>query len=91
MCATLFYVEQTRNLTLHLPERLLKRMKVLAATRETSVSAIVREMMEDLVEREDAYHQAMTRHIAMMRNAKDRGTAGTFTWTRDSLHERSGS
>lgn len=81
-------MDETRNLTLSLPARLLRRAKVVAAERGTSVSAIVRRSLEDLVEREDGYDDARRRAVARMENAPDLGTGGTITWTRDSLHER---
>lgn len=81
-------MEDVQNVTLSLPKRLLKRAKVIAAQRETSVSRILSRLLEEFVEREDDYEQARRRAMARMRRGWDLGTGGRATWTRDELHER---
>ena len=49
------------NITLKLDRVLLKKMKILAAKRETSISALVTIQIEELVKREGGYEQAMKR------------------------------
>jgi hypothetical protein len=44
--------------------------------------------LQDLVKDRDDYEQARERALELMRNAKNLGTRGRITWTRDSLHER---
>lgn len=78
----------TQNVTLSLPKRLLKRAKVIAAERETSVSRILTQLLEDFVSREDDYEQARRRQKALMARGLNLGTGGTRTWTRDELHDR---
>lgn len=75
-------------MTLSLPKQLLRRVKVLAARRDTSVSRLMTELLEGLVAREDDYERARRRHKAIMARGLNLGTGGKITWTRDELHER---
>lgn len=77
-----------QNITLSLPKDILKRVKHLAVERQTSVSGLMVEMLEDLVRREDAYAQARERQLALMEKGFNLGTYGQANWTRDELHER---
>jgi predicted transcriptional regulator len=91
LCATLIYVEvimATRNITLALPEEVLKQVKIIAAKRETSVSAMLREKLKELVQEEDEYSQAMREALEALEHGFELGTYGKATWTRDELHER---
>lgn len=78
----------TRNITLALPEELLKEAKIIAAKRETSVSALLRERLEELVREESGYAAAMRGALDALERGYDLGTHGEATWTRDELHER---
>jgi len=53
-----------RNLTLSLPEELIRSAKVLAAKRGTSLSAMVRDSLERLVGSQDEYQAAAERILA---------------------------
>lgn len=44
---------ETQNITLSIPKQLLRKVKRIAVERDTSVSALLRQMMVDLVEKED--------------------------------------
>ena len=85
---TLFFVDDVQNITLSLPRALLKRVKRLAADRETSVSALMTEALTRVVGEESRYAAAQKRLIQAMRSARSLGTHGRSTWTRDELHER---
>ena len=78
---------ETRNITLALPKWLLRRVKILAAEQETSVSRLLSETLEEIVTRNDAYEQAREKARRLLRNPPDLGTFER-TWTRDELHER---
>jgi hypothetical protein len=81
--------EEKQNVTLALPKRLLRRVKVAAAERDTSVSAILTRLLEDFVRsNEDDYERAKRHAVAAMKKGYDLGTHGKRTWTRDELHER---
>ncbi|MBD0022988.1 ribbon-helix-helix protein, CopG family [Gordonia pseudamarae] len=76
-----------RNITLSLPEELVRKAKVLAAERDTSVSALVAELVEHMAGGVDDYDSMWEKEIERMSG----GTAmkvGDITWTRDELHRR---
>ncbi len=77
-----------QNITLALPKPVLRKVKILAVERQTSVSALLAGMLEDIVEREDAYAAARERALARLTRPVNLGTRGQAMWTRDSLHER---
>lgn len=78
----------TRNITLALPEETLREVKILAAKRGTSVSAMLREKLEALVQEESDYARAMREALGALERGYDLGTYGKVSWTRDELHER---
>jgi hypothetical protein len=88
MRATLIYVKETQNITLALPKATLKRVRLIAVERGTSVSGLLAESLATLVREEDAYERARRRHAAMLDERIDLGTGGAIDWSRESLHER---
>ncbi|MFA5595887.1 MAG: hypothetical protein WDA15_11440 [Trueperaceae bacterium] len=79
---------QHRNLTLKLDAELYKEIKILAAKRDTSISALVSASLAELVKEDRDYLQAKERAVALLRQGFDLGTRGQITWSRDELHER---
>jgi hypothetical protein len=92
MRATLFRVKtpdtDRQNVTLSLSKLLLRRAKILAVERQTSLSGLLAGALEGLVRDSDEYEKAKRRALARMKNPPNLGTKGRITWTRDSLHER---
>ena len=87
--ATLFYVKEgIRNITLALPRDVLRKAKLIAVRRDTSVSGLLTSYLREVVDEDDEYGRAMKRQIRTMKNAKRLGLTGRPTWTRDELHER---
>ena len=81
--------EDKQNVTLALPKRLLKRVKIAAAERDTSVSAILTGLLEEFVQGTDnQYERAKRSAKAAMKKGYDLGTDGKRTWTREELHDR---
>ena len=78
----------TQNVTLSLPRQLLKRVRRLAADRETSISALLTEALADLADRDRRYAAARKQALAAMKGARSLGTGGRRSWTRDELHDR---
>ena len=78
----------SRNVTLALPEDLLRRLRILAAQHDTSISALLTAALSALVERLEGYPEARDAAIEDMERGYDLGTQGQVTWARDSLHER---
>ena len=79
---------EKQNITLSLPKELLRQVKIIAAKRGTSVSALLREKLEETVLEADEYEQARRKAVALMDKGFNLGTHGKITWTRDELHER---
>ncbi len=78
----------TANITLRLPHTLLSQLKLLAAQKQTSITALLTERLEELVQRESDYEQAKRRFLAQMEQGFELGLNDQIPWTRESLHER---
>lgn len=76
-----------RNITLSLPEELVRKAKVVAAERDTSVSALVAELVASLAGGSADYDRAWAEEVALMRRGSGL-RVGELTWTRDELHSR---
>jgi hypothetical protein len=74
------------NVTLTIDADLLREARILAADQGTSVSAMLRDRLEELVRGHRSYEVARRRALARLRKGLDLG------WTpprsRDELHER---
>jgi len=79
---------ENQNITLSVPREVLKRVKRIAADRDTSVSALMTEALARLADEDRRYSAARKRALAAMKSARSLGTRGRRTWTRDELHER---
>ena len=77
-----------KNVTLSLPEPLLRQFRVYAASRNQSMTQLMAEAIRMLMDKESERLEANRRILARMENARDLGTGGVITWTRDELHER---
>jgi hypothetical protein len=71
------------NLTLQLDDEVIRRARVVAAKRGTSVSALVARELAELADRDERYEQARVRAEELMAKAKPRGGR---TWTRDDIY-----
>ena len=79
---------ETQNITLSLPKDILLKVKHLAVRRNVSVSSLLTQALETLVQQEDAYAQAKRRHLQWLEQGTDLGTGGHIETQRDDLHER---
>ncbi len=75
-----------QNLTISLSPQTIRKAKVLAAQRSTSISALVAEQVEALVDADEAYERAAASAIARMKRGFHLG--GGPLVSRDELHER---
>jgi hypothetical protein len=71
------------NLTIQLDEAVIRRARVVAAKRGTSVSGLVARELDRLVAQDARYEDARRRALELMATAKPRGGR---TWTRDDLY-----
>ncbi len=81
-------MQDRKNVTLSLPETLLRRFRVYAASRNQSMTGLMAEAIRNLLDQDAQNAEAKRRFLERIRNAPDRGTGGRATWTRDELHER---
>ncbi len=79
-------VNVRRNLTLQLDEETVQKAKVLAARRSTSVSRLVADEIDRLVDDDDSYRQARRRALDHLEQGFSLG--GGALPERASLHER---
>lgn len=78
----------TQNVTLSIPRRVLRKARLIAVERGTSLSGLLTRALTELVEGKEAYEAARSRHQALLAAPPDLGTAGRAAWKRDDLHER---
>ena len=62
-----------QNITLSLDKTLIQQIKILAAQRSTSISALLGEELEKLVRQNDRYEQAMKQAFSSMEKSYDFG------------------
>lgn len=75
-----------RNLTVQLDDETVAKARVLAARRSTSVSKLVANEIEKLVDDDDTYSRARSTALAQLRRGFHLG--GGALPDRSSLHER---
>jgi hypothetical protein len=74
------------NITLKLDANLIRAVKVAAAEKGMSISAVLTEKLEEFVKEKDEYERAMKRALARMKKGWDLGWQKPKS--RDELHER---
>lgn len=79
---------ERRNVTLSLPKSILKKAKLLALKEDKSLSALIRESLEEKIRKDTGYEEAMEREIGLMEKGIKLGTNGRMPCTREELHER---
>jgi predicted transcriptional regulator len=77
-----------RNITLTLDDELIHKARVLAARRNRSVSALLREELSRLVAEDEAYEKAKRNALARLERGAHLG--GGRLPSRDELHDRAG-
>lgn len=79
---------ERQNVTLSLPKSLLKHAKALAAKEDKSLSAFLKESLEEKIRKTTGYKEAMERQIRLMRKGFDFGIKGRLIISREEIHER---
>ena len=79
---------ETQNVTLSIPKDILRKAKMIAIQRKTSLSGLLTQTLEDIVSHEESYQMARKRHLATLQKGFNFGTNGTVSWSREDLHER---
>ena len=75
-----------QNVTVSLSPETLRKARILAAKRSTSISGLLAEQIETLTGEDEAYQKAKRSAVALMRKGFHLG--GVLTATRYALHER---
>ena len=75
-----------QNVTISLSRQVLKKARILAARRETSISGLLAQEIESLVGEEEAYERAERQAMAILDKGFHMG--GVIAASRDELHER---
>ena len=78
----------TQNVTLSIPKAILKKAKILAVQKNTSLSGLLTQTLTELVAQQEGYEQARQRNLHMLKKGLNFGTQGQATWKREELHER---
>ena len=75
-----------QNITISLSRQVIRKAKILAARRETSISGLLAQEIESLVSEDEAYERAERQATDLL----DRGfhLGGLIRASRDELHER---
>ena len=75
------------NLTLALDDELLRQARRIAVSRDTTVNALVRDYLKELVERNSYDAEKLVAELEAL-YARTSTLPGKRNWTRDELHER---
>ena len=75
-----------KNITLSVDDEILAAVSRLAAERNSTVNALVREYLTNLAQHQDRARRARVRLRQLSKQSQ--GRLGKKTWTRDDLHDR---
>lgn len=75
-----------QNITLSLPKPVLRRIKILAVQRQSSVSRLLTQAVERMLEEETEYESARKRQTAILEKGFNLGFRKPAS--REELHER---
>ena len=81
-------MDKTQNVTLAIPKDILRKAKILAVRRNTSLSGLLSDTLAELVRSDESYEQARQRNRLLLKNGLDLGTQGNLAIKREELHER---
>ncbi len=77
-----------QNVTLSLPRSLLKKAKMIAVSKEKSLSELLKESLEEKVREATGYRKAKQRQLSLIKKGLDLGTKGRIVVSRKELHAR---
>ena len=76
------------NVTVSLPDDLLREVRHLAVDEGLSLSRFVARSLQQRVDALRRYRSARERQLQVLHDGLELGTHGHASWTRESLHER---
>ncbi|MGH9817598.1 MAG: hypothetical protein ACRD6I_16110 [Candidatus Acidiferrales bacterium] len=80
------HAKSRQNVTVSLPREIIRKAKILAARRETSISGLLAEQIEALISQDEAYTRAMRDALALLEKGFHMG--GFERVDRGELHDR---
>jgi hypothetical protein len=78
--------DEKQNVTISLTRQTIKKARIIAARRSTSISGLLAHQIEVLVGEEEAYERAEQQALGLLGQGFHLGTGTRFN--RDELHER---
>ena len=75
-----------QNITLSLDKEVIRKSKILAARKDTSVSRLLAESLIHVVEKEDSFEAAKRNALNILKKGFRLG--GQRSWKREDLYER---
>ena len=79
---------ETQNVTLAIPKQILSDARLLVMKRQTSLSALVTQMLAEMVAEENGYNKARDHHLDLLNENLDLGMRGVIDWRREDVHAR---
>lgn len=74
-----------QNITLSIEKELLKKGKIFAAQKETSVSKMLGDVLEEMINQEDQYAAAKRNALQILKKGFHMG--GDIHWIREDLYD----
>jgi hypothetical protein len=75
-----------QNITLSLEKELIKKGKIIASKKETSLSRLLSDFLREIINEEERYELAKRKAINLLNKGYHLG--GKISCSRDQLHER---
>jgi len=75
-----------QNITLSIEKELIKKGKIIAARKESSVSKMMSDLLREIVDKDDRYEAAKRNALNILKKGLHLG--GRINWKREDLHER---
>ena len=75
-----------QNITLSIEKELIKKGKIIAARKESSVSKMMSDLLREIVDKDDRYEAAKRNALNILKKGLHLG--GRIDWKREDLHER---
>ena len=75
-----------RNITLSIEKELIKKGKIIAARKDTSVSIMMSDLVKEIGDQDDRYEVAKRHALTILKKGFNLG--GRITWKHEDLYER---
>ena len=75
-----------QNITLNLEKEIIKKGKVVAARKDTSISRMLSDLLKSMVENDERYEAAKRSALQLLKMGVHLG--GRIDWKREDLYER---